>query len=330
MTQAFVEEMTHLAGTAGAPSLRPVLDRLRRPVRVAVTGRSGVGRGCVAAALRRRGYDTATPDAGEVLVLVVAETVTAEDRAVLAAARGPALVALTKADLAGAGPGGPIAVGTQRAGDVERLTGVPTVAVVGLLAALHSLDDDLVAALRAFVTEPPDLTSVDAFVARPHVVDEAVRGRLLERLDRFGIAHAVLALADGCDSGDLCARLAAVSGIDGVMAALDTVAAPVRYLRLRAALREIRCLAIESADDELWALLAADATAMAAMTVAVDVLEAAGLSVDRGDTAAAHLARAVRWRRYGRGPVAAVHRQCSADVVRGSLRLLADARRPQA
>ena len=330
MTQAFIDELTHLAGTAGTPSLRPVLDRLRRPVCVAVAGRSGVGRGRVATALQRRGWVIATPDAGEVLVLVGAETVTAEDCAALAAPRGPALVVLTKADLAGAGPDGPIAVSTRRAGDVGRVTGVPTVAVVGLLAALDSLDDELLGALRVFITEPPDLTSVDAFVARPHVVDEPVRARLLERLDRFGIAHAVLALADGCDAADLGARLAAVSGIDGVMGALDAVAAPVRYLRLRAALREIRCLAIESGDAELWTLLAADATAMAAMTVAVDVLEAVGLSVDRGDTATAHLARAVRWRRYGRGPVAAVHRQCSADVVRGSLRLLADARRPQA
>ena len=32
--------------------------------------------------------------------------------------------------------------------------------------------------------------------------------------------------------------------------------------------------------------------------------------------------RAVRWRRYGGGPVNALHRRCSADIVRGSLRLL--------
>ena len=69
-------------------------------------------------------------------------------------------------------------------------------------------------------------------------------------------------------------------------------------------------------------LLADDVTVMAAMSAAVDVVEAHGLSVDRGDTAAAHLDRAVRWRRYGGGPVNALHRRCSADIVRGSLRLL--------
>ena len=80
-------------------------------------------------------------------------------------------------------------------------------------------------------------------------------------------------------------------------------------------------LAADSDDDALSELLVSDVTAMAAMTAAVDVVVAAGLSVDRGDTAAAHLERAARWRRYGRGPVTALHRQCSADIVRGSLRL---------
>jgi hypothetical protein len=66
---------------------------------------------------------------------------------------------------------------------------------------------------------------------------------------------------------------------------------------------------------------------MATMTAAVDVVTAAGLSVDRGDTAVAHLDRALAWRRYGRGPVNALHSQCSADIVRGSLRLLDGARK---
>jgi hypothetical protein len=53
----------------------------------------------------------------------------------------------------------------------------------------------------------------------------------------------------------------------------------------------------------------------------VGVVEA-GVAVDRGDDAAAHLRRAVRWRRYSRGPVDALHRSCGADIARGSLRLL--------
>jgi hypothetical protein len=52
------------------------------------------------------------------------------------------------------------------------------------------------------------------------------------------------------------------------------------------------------------------------------VVEAVGVQVDRGDDAAAHLRRAVHWRRYSRGPVNALHRSCGADIARGSLRLL--------
>ena len=89
---------------------------------------------------------------------------------------------------------------------------------------------------------------------------------------------------------------------------------------------ELHSLAAGSEDSDfregLVRMLAADSTVLAVMTAAVDVIEAEGLTVDRGDTPAAHLDRAVRWRRYGRGPVNALHRRCSDDVVRGSLRLL--------
>jgi hypothetical protein len=95
---------------------------------------------------------------------------------------------------------------------------------------------------------------------------------------------------------------------------------------LRGAVAELRSCAVQSDDDALSHLLADDATVLAMMTAAVDVVEAAGLSVDRGDSAAAHLDRAVHWSRYRRGPVNALHRQCSADIVRGSLRLLGGVR----
>jgi hypothetical protein len=327
VTQAFIGEVTHIAETMGSTHLTSIIGRLQRPVRVAVVGRAGVGPSSVAAALRRRGV-VVTSEPFDVCVVVVAEALKAEDLAMVRSAREPVLIVLTKADLAGAGPGGPIAVAARRAAAIHRRTGVPTVAMVGLLAALaDDLEDDLICALRVFVTEPPNLTGVDAFVEGPHQVDAGVRARLLARLDRFGIAHAVLALADGCDPRGLAAHLSGVSLVDEVIAALEAVAAPVRYRRLRAAIREIRSLAAQFNDDVLSELLAADVTAMAAMTVAVDVIEAAGLTVDQADTAAAHLDRAVRWRTYGRGPVNAVHRQCSADIVRGSLRLLAGTRR---
>jgi hypothetical protein len=289
----------------------------------------------VEAALRRRGVAVspfgADGDSIDVCVLVIAETVKAEDFAVARSVGRPVLIVLTKADLAGAGSGGPIAVARRRAAAVGRRTGVPVVPMVGLLAALEGagdLEDDLVAALGRFVTEPPNLTGVDAFVDDPHPVDRDVRIRLLARLDRFGIAHAVLALADGCDPGRLPAHLSHVGNLDEVVSALDAVAAPVRYRRVRGVIAELHALAAQFDDDRLSDLLADDVTAMATMTAAVEVVEAAGLSVDRGDTAPAHLDRALRWRRYGRGPVNALHRHCSADIVRGSLRLLDGARKP--
>ena len=323
VTTAFIGAVKTVAENTGCSALVRVADRLGRPVSVAVTGRIGIGRGSVRTALSRRGITVSGDGDGDVCVLVVAEAVKEEDLVLARAARRPVLVLLTKADLAGAGPTGPIAVARRRAGAVYRRTGLPTVVVVGLLAALGSadLDDDLVAALRRFVVEPPNLSSVDAFVDDPHPVERDVRARLLARLDRFGIAHAVLALKDGCDPETLPAHLARVGNVDEVMAALDAVAAPVRYRRMRAAIAELHSLAGQLDDDALSELLAADVTAMAVMTAAVDVVTAAGLTVDRGDTAAAHLDRARRWRRYGRGPVTALHRQCSADIVQGSLRL---------
>lgn len=309
---------------AGDPRVKRIADRLGRPVRVAALGREGVGRRHMVTALRRRGVAVSASRDGDVCVLVVAEAVKDEDLDMVRSARRPVLVVLTKADLAGTGGGGPMAVARRRAVDVQRQVGIPAVPAVGLLAALEpaDLDDALVAALRHFVTEPPNLTSVDAFVDDPHPVERDVRIRLLERLDRFGIAHAVLALADGCDPERLPTHLAGVGNVDEVLSALDAVAAPARYRRLRGAIVELHCLAAELDHAALSELLVSDVTAMATMTAAVDVVTAAGLSVDRGDTAAAHLDRALEWHSYGRGPVNALHRQCSADIVRGSLRLL--------
>ena len=321
MTQAFREELQNVADD---PRVTGIADRIGRPVRVTVLGREGVGRGHVATALRRRGVAVATSHDGDVCVLVVAEAVKDEDLELVRSTRRPVLIVLTKADLAGIGAGGPMQVARRRADSIHRQVGIPVVPAVGLLAALEptDLDDALVAALRHFVTEPPNLTSVDAFVDDPHPVERDVRIRLLARLDRFGIAHAVLALADGCDPERLSTHLAAVGNVEDVLSALDAVAAPVRYRRLRSAVIELQCLAAEFDDSALSELLVSDVAAMATMTAAVDVVTAAGLSVDRGDTAAAHLDRALAWRRYGRGPVNALHRQCSADIVRGSLRLL--------
>ena len=138
-------------------------------------------------------------------MLVVAEAVKPEDLAAARAARRPVLIVLTKADLAGTGPGGPIAVAaTARRGRAPARPASPPSPMVGLLAALRSpgdLDDELVAALRRFVTEPPNLTSVDAFVDDPHPVRP---GRARPGCSRVSTGSAsptpCSRSSDGCDA----------------------------------------------------------------------------------------------------------------------------------
>ena len=232
------------------------------------------------------------------------------------------LIVLTKADVFGAARDGPLAAASRCAAEVSAATGVAVVVMIGLLATVADLDDELLGALRTLVTVPAELGSVDAFVAAEHPLDGAVRARLLDRLDRFGVAHVLLALADGAAPAAVVTRLHELSNVDGVLAGLRRIAAPVGYRRVAQALVESRCLHAQFGDDRLGEFLGSDAVAMAVMTAAVDVVEAAGLTVDRGDDAGAHARRAVQWSRYARGPVDALHRACAADITRGSLRLL--------
>lgn len=99
-----------------------------------------------------------------------------------------------------------------------------------------------------------------------------------------------------------------------------------RYRRLCAALVQARCEALRSGHDELFDWSHGDAATLLRMTAAVAVVEAAGLTVDRGDDPDAHRRRATHWRSHARGRVAPMHRSCCADIVRGSLRLLDEAR----
>jgi hypothetical protein len=307
--------------------MTPIIRRLDAPFRVAVHGRDGVGRGTVASALAAAGVDV-TDDAStaDADVLVIAEAPKPEDWAALAAATKPTLTVLNKADLVGFGPGGPMAVAQRRAAQYQTLTGVPTVPLVALLATA-ALDDEMVTALGVLATEPADLTSPDAFLEGDHRLPRAIRARLLQTLDRFGIAHVVLALGRGDEAASLPALLRRLSGIERVVAQLAATAAEVRYRRVRSAVAELRALAAQSGDARLVDFLAGDDTVIAMMAAAVDVVEAAGVMVDRDDAAEAHLRRAVRWRRYGTGPVNALHRSCAADISRGSLRLLGRATR---
>jgi hypothetical protein len=306
--------------------LTSIIRRIAAPLRVAVRGRDGVGRGTVSAALTAAGV-AVTPDAAtaDVQVVVIAETLKPEDRALLAAFDGPTMTVLNKADLSGFTEGGPLALAHRLAADCRALTGVPTIPMVALLATAE-LDDELIGGLRTLVTEPADLTSTDAFVRSEHSVPHAVRRRLLETLDRFGIAHAVLALGEGAEATALPALMRRASLVDRVVEHLDAVGAPLRYRRIRSAVTELRVLAVQSGDDQLTEFLSADETVLAMMSAAVDVVEAAGLTVERGDDTRSHLRRAAHWRRYSHGPVNALHRSCGADIARGSLRLLGRAR----
>jgi hypothetical protein len=326
--QIFTEELTRFADRTGESRIRPLIADVSAPVRVAVRGRDGVGRGTVAAALSDAGVSVCEGDTpADVDVVVVAEVLKPEDRAMLhaaAPAQKPVMVVLNKADLTGFGAGGPLVVADRRAAASESLTGVPTVAMVGLLA-VAALDDELTGALRVLTAEAADLTSTDGFLAGEHTVRRDVRARLLDTLDLFGIAHGVLALRQGTGAAELPAVLRRLSRIDRVVARLAAVSAQVRYTRVRTALTRLRALAAHDA-PAVADFLADDATVIAVMAAAVDVVEAAGVTVDTGDEPSAHLRRARYWNRYSRGPVNPIHRDCAADISRGSLRLM---RRPE-
>lgn len=287
-----------------------------------MTGRGGVGRSRVAAALAGTGYvRTPDVDAAEVQVLVIAETCKPEDLDTLRSSTVPTMVVLNKADLAGADPVGPVAGSERAAAELSETVGVPVVPMIAPLAAVALSDEDM-AALRVLAASAADMSSTDAFVDAPHRLPTATRAHLLQALDRFGVAHAVLAVAEGATADSVGHRLRALSQVDRVLAQLAATAAPVRYRRLRAAVDELRCLAACGGDEELAAFLSSDEVVLALMASAVDVVEGCGGTVDRGEEPDAHLRRARHWRRYADGPVSRTHQRCAADIVRGSLRLL--------
>ncbi|WP_029106460.1 hypothetical protein [Mycobacterium sp. URHD0025] len=293
--------------------------RVSAPLSVDVRGRRGVGVSTVARALAGAGLEIS--EAGAVTVLVTAEVLKPEDEALLvelSRAGHPTIVVLNKADLAGSGPDGPVGTAHRRARSLRQQAGVPVVPMVALLAVARPLPPLLLDALRLLTVQPADLTSADAFVDGSHRVPHAVRGELLERLDRFGIAHTTLALSRGAGLETLPALWRRLSEVDRAIAAIDAAAAPVRYGRVRWALSELRAVG----GSAVGRFLAADDTVIAVMAAAVDVVQAEGLTVDPGDDRQAHLCRARRWRQYRDGPVNALHRRCGDDIVRGSLRLL--------
>ncbi len=321
--QIFINELTRFAERTADAQIAALIAQVDAPLRVAVRGRDGVGRTTVAAALARGGFIVVDGETdADVDVVVVAEALKSEDRAMLGA--GPALIVLNKADLSGFGAGGPIAVADRRAAEFQAMTGVPTVPMVGLLA-VAAPDDELIGALRLLIAEPADLTSTDGFLSAHHSLTRAVRARLLDTLDLFGIAHVVLALRQGTDAAALPTVLRRLSQLDRVAARMAVTGAEVRYSRMCSALVQLRTLATLGR-PALAEFLRGDDAVLAVMAAAVDVVQANGLSVDHGDEPSAHLRRALHWQRYSGGPVNHLHRSAAADICRGSLRLLRSTR----
>ena len=281
-----------------------IADRLGAPVRVAVSGRRGVGVSTVAHALARaaemRGTFTVTSAEADVDVYVIAEVVKPEDCEAIAAAARPVVAVLNKADLIAS-------VARTRCAELSPRIGLPIEPVAGLLA-VAVLDDVLWAALQVLAGRPGG-----------HPVAAELRARLLDTLDRFGVEQAVAAIRRGATRDQVRAVLRELSCIDDVVDKIGAVGAQVRYRRMLDAVAELETLAVT--DARVGEFLSRDDTAVARMADAIDVVETAGMNVERCDSAAAYLRRAKGWQRYSRGPVTGLHRACGADIVRGSLRL---------
>jgi hypothetical protein len=292
------------------PRCTAIARRLATPLRVAISGRPGVGRRTVAQALVQAGITLTRSSDSDVVVYVLADAVKPEDRAAIGAASRPMLAVLNKADLIattepGRHPDGPTTAARARCAQLSARAGTPVAPLVGILAADGLIDDSSWAALRV--------------LAAGHPIDAELRRRLTETLDDFGVAQATAAIRRGHTRDDVVALLRRLSGIDEVVDKIWALGALTRYQRTLAAVAELETLAVT--DPRIREFLCCDDTVVARMMDAIDVVEAVGMDVDRGDTAAAHLDRAVHWQRYRRGPVAGTHRSCGADIVRGSLRL---------
>lgn len=289
--------------------------------RVAVHGRPGVGTGAVLAALRALDrFDVSDVDV-DVTVRVVAETVKPEDVQAVMAAAGPVLVVLTKADTHPLGRGGPVETARRRCAALAEVAGAPVVPMVGLLAVAaldpSVLDDELMRAVRTLAVEPADLRTADAFLSCAHGLPVGVRRQLIEKLDLFGIAHAVVAVRNhpAATVDDVRAALRRAGALDVVIDLITDLGAEGRYRRLRAALATLELAAIT--DRSVAGLLHSDEVILTRVAAATQVLCAAGAPIGPVE----HVERARHWQRYGQGPVSAVHRACAADLTAGSLLL---------
>jgi hypothetical protein len=255
-----------------------------------------VGRSTVAHALARAGVPVTNPADADLIVRVLADAVKPEDRAAFDAADRPVLAVLNKADLiattaAARHPDGPTAAARARCAQLSERAGIPVEPLIGLLA-VAPLDDASWEALSAGHPQVP-------------------------ALDSFGTRQAAAAIRHGAGRADVDALLHDLSGIDAVTAKLGVLGAPLRYQRVLDAVAELETMAVT--DPRVGEFLADDDTVVARMMAAIEAVEATGLTVDGGQTAAAHLNRATQWQRRRRAP--GIPRACGSDIVRGSLRL---------
>jgi hypothetical protein len=331
----FVDELQRFVADVADSRCAAIADRLAAPLRVAVSGRRGVGRSTVAHALARAGgvgktITVTPPPEADIDVYVLAEVVKPEDREAIAAAGRPVLAVLNKADLiataeSGRYPHEPASAARRhcaRLADLPGFTGLPIEPVVGVLAVAtldDLVNDALWVALQQLAIQPADLSSADSFVAGDHPLPADLRRRLLETVDVFGVTAALAAIRRGATRAQTRVLLRRLSCIDDVIDEIGTVGAQVHYQRVLDAVADLETLAVS--DCRVGEFLSRDETVLARMTAAVNVVEAAGMRVDRCDSAAGYLRRAVGWQRYSRGPVSGIHRACGADIVRGSLRL---------
>jgi hypothetical protein len=316
----FCDELIGFAAELTEERVTAIAERIAEPLRVAVCGRHGVGRRTVAQALTCTGAAVTCQQGADVVVYVVAETVKPEDSATVTALRQPVLVVLNKADLPGCAD---VASVSARIGAPAE----PMAALLAVAALENRLDDALWAGLQLLAAEPADLSCADRFVTGPHRVPRQVRLRLCDTLDLPGIRYVVEAVRQGRSLGQVRALLRRLSGVDAVAGRVNTVGVAVHYRRLLDAVAELEALAVT--DGRIGDFLSRDDTVVARMVAAVDVVQAAGLTVDPADDPAAQLRRAARWQRYSRGPVAAPHRACGTDIARGSLRLWSAGPKPR-
>lgn len=339
--QAFADELADFAAGVANDRVTAIAARLAEPLQVAVHGRPGVGCSTVARALGLAASHievttVGSPDpsdvrvgdvsVGDVYLYVAAEVAKPEDCAAVAAARTPVLAVLNKADLLGFAGHGPIARARLRAKDCAVRLGVPTEPMVGLLgvAALDQLDETLWTAIDVLAAEsaPLDAFHLDGFLAATHPLPAGVRSELLDTLDLFGTAIAVAAARRGRTRAQIGAILRQISGVDAVVSKIADLGAQVRYQRVLEAIAELEAFAVS--DERISTFLTSDNALLARMACAEEVARASGLAGATDNACVdqhALLPRAVRWQRYSRGPVSALHRACGADITRGSLRL---------